>query len=200
MKQKIMKTFHRQKKNSAYDGDDFDYSGIRDIENLFDEVSEEDYYKPILVKSSFKGNYKYCESRGDKEKRLSVKQYLNKITPHLYDLINDRRIARRVWKIQIFIRVNFISSKDTGETRTIYVWNNNTKIMWNSDTNDIIREHLQSFLHNYQEELKIISGSEFNFESVELMDYNLHRVRLKRDESQIKSPEWLLHKGATINP
>ena len=31
-------------------------------------VSEEDYYKPILVKSSFKGNYKYYESRGDKEK------------------------------------------------------------------------------------------------------------------------------------
>ena len=31
-------------------------------------VSEEDYYKPILVKSSVKGNYKYYESRGDKEK------------------------------------------------------------------------------------------------------------------------------------
>ena len=79
------------KKNSPYDRDDLDYYGIRDIENLFDKVSEEDYYKPILVKSSFKGNYKYYESRGDKEKRLSVKQYLNKITPHLYDLINDHR-------------------------------------------------------------------------------------------------------------
>ena len=45
------------KKYGLYDRDDFDYNGIRDIENLFDEVSEEDYYKPILVKSSFKGNY-----------------------------------------------------------------------------------------------------------------------------------------------
>ena len=52
------------------------------MENLFDEASEEDYYKPILVKSSFNGNYKYYESRGDKEKRLSVRQYPNKITPH----------------------------------------------------------------------------------------------------------------------
>ena len=41
---------------------------------------------------------------------------------------------------------------------------------------------------------------EFNFESVELMDYKLHRVRLRRGGSYIKSPEWLLHKGATINP
>ena len=32
------------------------------------------------------------------------------------------------------------------------------------------------------------------------MDYNLHRVRLRRGGSYIKSPEWLLHKGATVNP
>ena len=49
---------------------DLDYYGIRDIENLFDEVSKEDYYKPILVKSSFKSNCKYYESRGDKEEKL----------------------------------------------------------------------------------------------------------------------------------
>ena len=51
-------------KHSPYDYDDLDYYGIRDIENLFDKVSEEDYYKPILVKSSY-------ESRGDKKKIIS---------------------------------------------------------------------------------------------------------------------------------
>ena len=142
---KLVRNLNNKEKYSPYDRDDFDYYGIRDIENLFDKVSEEDYYKPILVKSSFKGNYKYYESRGDKEKRLSVKQYLNKITPYLYDLINDHRIARRVWKIQISMRVNFISSKDTGETRTIYVWSDNVKIMWGSDRNNIIKELLESF-------------------------------------------------------
>ena len=95
------------------------------------------------------------------------------------------------------MRVNFVSSKDTRETRTIYVWSNNQSIMWGSDTDDIIRE---LFLHNYQEELKIIKGSDFIFESVELMDYKLHRVRLKRGRSYIKSLKWLLHKKATINP
>ena len=114
---KLLRNLNNKEKYSPLDRDNFDYNEIRDIENLFDEVSKEDYYKPILVKSSFKGNYKYYESRGDKEKRLSVKQYLNKITPHLYDLINDHRIARRVWKIQISMRANFISSKETVETR-----------------------------------------------------------------------------------
>ena len=88
---------------------------------MFGQTSEEDYYKPIFVKPSHKDNYKYYESNEDKEKILSVKQYLNKITPYLYDLINDHRIVRRVWKIQINMHVNFISSRDTGETRIYYM-------------------------------------------------------------------------------
>ena len=126
------------------------------------------------------------------KKKVSVRQYLNKITSHLYDLINDHRIARRVWKIQISMRVNFISSKDTGETRTIYVWSDKVRIMRGSDTDDIIRKNFRSFLHNYEKELKIIKGSDFVFESVELVDYKLHRY--------VKSPEWLANKKATINP
>ena len=82
-------------------------------------------------------------------KKLSVWQCLNKIAQHLYDLINDPRIARRVWKIQISMRVNFISSKDTGETHSIYVGCNSKSIMWGSDTDYIIRELFKSFLHNY---------------------------------------------------
>ena len=98
------------------------------------------------------------------------------------------------------MRVNIISSKDTGETCTIYVWSDNVKIMWGSDTDDIIREILKFFLHNYHGKFKIIQESDFNFESVDLMDYILHRVRLRRGGLYIESPEWLLYKRATINP
>ena len=34
------------------------------------------------------------------------------------------------------MHVNFISSKDTGETYTIYVWSDNKQIMWGSDTRE----------------------------------------------------------------
>ena len=98
------------------------------------------------------------------------------------------------------MRVNFISSIDTRETRTIYVWSNNESIMRGRDTDDIIRELFRSFLRNYQEEFKIIKRTDFVFESVERMDYKLHRVRLRRGGSYIKSPEWLANKKATINP
>ena len=54
-----------------------------DIAILFNEISQKDYYKPIFVKSSNKGNYKHYESNGDIEKTLAVYQYLNKIKPYL---------------------------------------------------------------------------------------------------------------------
>ena len=98
------------------------------------------------------------------------------------------------------MHVNFISSKDTTETRTIYVWSNNGIIIQGRNTDHIIRELFRSFLHNYQEELKIIKESDFVFESVELMDYKLHRLHLRRDGSYVKSSEWLANKKATINP
>ena len=98
------------------------------------------------------------------------------------------------------MHVNFISSRDTGETRIYYVWSDNVSIMQGGNTNAIIREIFRSFLHNYQQELKMIKGSDFVFESVDLLNYKLHRARLRRGGSYIKSPEWLLQKGVTTNP
>ena len=98
-----------KKNHGSYDHNEPDYNGIIDKEVLFVEVSEEDYSKPIFVNSSFKGNYKYYESWEDKEKLLSVKECPNMIEPYLCDLINDHRIVRRVWKIQINMHVKFIS-------------------------------------------------------------------------------------------
>ena len=93
---KLVKTLNKKEEYKYHDRDDLDYYGIRDIENLFDNDNDHDdnYYKPILVESSFKNNYKYYESRGDKDKKLSVKQYLYKIMPYLSDLINGHQTNR----------------------------------------------------------------------------------------------------------
>ena len=126
---KLVKTLDKKEKYQYQDRNDLDYYGITDIEDFLDNV--DDYYKPILIKSSFKDNYKYYESRGDKDKKLSVKQYLYMIMPHVRDIINDNKAIRNnsnEWKIQINMHVNFISSKDTGETRTIYIWSDNEEI------------------------------------------------------------------------
>ena len=42
-------------------------------------------------------------------------------------------------------------------------------------------------------------GSNFIFESVDLLYYSLHKIGLKRGESYIKSSEWLMNTRATID-
>ena len=61
-------------------------------------------------------------------------------------------INGRIRKIKISMHDNFISSNDTGETCTIYVWSDSVSIMRGSDTDDIIRELFRSVLRNYREE------------------------------------------------
>ena len=64
--------------------------------------------------------------------------------PDLRDLINDHKTNE--WKIQINMQVTFISFKDTGETRAIFVRSNNEEIRSGNEAYDIIKELLKSFL------------------------------------------------------
>ena len=124
--------------------------------------------------------------------------------PYLSDLINDHKTNENnsnEWKIQINMHVNFVSSNDTGETRTIFVWSDNEEIRSGNETDDIIKGLLNSFLNNYQkEEIILRNGNNFVFESVDLLSYHIHKTSLKRGKSYMKSPEWVVNKTETINP
>ena len=97
--------------------------------------------------------------------------------------------------------LNFISTNDTGEIRTLYVNSDNEQIRLGNETYGIINRLIESFLSKYQNEEKILrNGSNFIFESVNFLTYHIHKLDLKRGISYIKSPEWILNKRATINP
>ena len=113
--------------------------------------------------------------------------------PYLRDIINDNNAIRnesKEWKIQINMHINFISSKDTGETRTIFVWSDNEEIRLGNKTDDIIKELFKSFLNNYQNEETILgNGSGFVFERVNLLSYGVHKISLKRGKPYTRYPE-----------
>ena len=58
------------KRKKYYDYDDTEYIGIRDIENLFNQSTDEDYYKPINTTNGFdnRNNYIEYKSKGDKNR------------------------------------------------------------------------------------------------------------------------------------
>ena len=70
----LVNTFDKKKEYKHSDHDDLDYFGIKELENLFGGTDNDDnYYKPVLVKTSFKDGYKYYESRGDRDQKIIIK-------------------------------------------------------------------------------------------------------------------------------
>ena len=123
--------------------------------------------------------------------------------PYLSDLSDHTNIRKESneWKVQLNMSVNFISSNDIGEIRTFFAWSDNEEIRSGNETDDIINRLIKSFLTYYQNEKKILrNGSNFVFESADLLSYHIDKTNLKRGKSYIKSPEWIINQRATINP
>ena len=118
------------------------------LDYLFNELNEEDYYKPTEVKSAFDGSYMLYESRGDKDAKLALYEYFDKIKPHLKDMI-DHYKSKGEWKIQITMRIIFISFIDKNETQVMHTKSDNIEIMNGTDTNDAINKLIDSFTKKY---------------------------------------------------
>ena len=160
--------------------------------------NEEDYYKPTEVKSAFDGNYVLYE-RGDNDGRLALYEYFDKIKPHLKDMIDYK--SKGEWKIQIAMRINFISFIDKNETQVMHTKSDNVEIMNGTDTSDAINKLINSFMKRYQEGLETkMKGSSYTFERIDLLEYHLHKISLNRGSSYIDPPIWIKNKGVTINP
>ena len=70
-----------------------------------------------------------------------------------------------------------------------------------SKAEEVIKELFESLLKIYIKKLeKSKKGSEFIFDSVDALYYDLNKIRLSRDGSYIDSPEWMKNKKAIINP
>ena len=182
-----------------YHDDDFEFRGVKNIQDLFKSSIDEDYYKPTLVKSGYNSNYTQYESRGDK--MLTVKEYLGLIEPYLAAMINDYK-SKGEWKIQLTAEINFTSLKpDFDETRIMHTKSDNTETMIGSDTNEVIKELFKSFLQRYQEGLQEkMRGSEFEFDGVNLLYYDFNKISLNRGGSYMESAKWIKDKKSTINP
>ena len=140
------------------------------------------------------------QSKGDKDNMLAVYEYFDKIKPYLKDMIDDYK-SKGEWKIQLVMRVIFVSFIDKNETQVMHTKSDNIKIMSGTDTIDAIKEFMDSFTKRYQEGLETkMKGSSYIFERVDLLEYHLHKISLNRGSSYIESPAWIKNKKVTINP
>ena len=82
--------------------------------------------------------------------------------------------------------INFISFK----TPTMHTKGSNIENIVGSETNEFIEDLFKSFLQKSQEGLEeLMRGSEFAYDSVDTLYYNLNKISLGRGESYIGSPK-----------
>ena len=95
-KKKILKSIIKESKEILYDQMLDRDEKIEEIKKLFiiQKINlfkpKEDNYKPIRIGNAFSSNYIEYKSNRDKDKTLSIKDYLDEIKPYLSD-INDHK-------------------------------------------------------------------------------------------------------------
>ena len=138
---------------------------------------DKEYYKPILVKSGYNGNYIQYESRGDKI--LTLKEYLDLIEKYLRKLINYYK-NKGEWKVQLIAQINFISLKPgSGETHIMHTRSDNEEFMNGSDTDEIIKGLFESFLQKYEENLEEkMKESDFEFDGANFLYYDFNKISI----------------------
>ena len=204
-KKKIFKSIIKKIKEILHDPIIDSDKRIEEIKKiLFDPKNNlfkpKDNYKPVRIGNAFTSNYTEYKSNGDKDKALSIKDYLDEIKPYLSDIINDHK-TQGEWKIHLTMAINFFSSKDSEEIRTMHSKSYNTEILIGNETDEIIEDLFYSLLKRYQNDLEeSMKRREFVFDSVDSLYYKLHKISLNRGGSYIDSPKWLKNKEATINP
>ena len=127
-------------------------------------------------------------------KKLSVKEYLDKIILYLRDIIFDLQ-KFGAWKVQWAMAINFISLEDVDEECIKHSKSDNKEFKTYDYVTDIVDELSKTFLSRYQGNLETsIRGSDFIFNSVQVLYFKFHRIDLRRGGSHIDSPDCIKRK------
>ena len=176
--------------NNNNTNDDF-IENIRDLFSILD-------YEPVLIKSGFDNNYLEYMSNGNNS--LSFNEYLELIKPYLYDLINVYK-AKGEWKLQLSAEISFALQKlDYNEIGIMYTRSTPAEIIIGCETEDVAENIIMQLLQKYQDNLQNkMKGSDFIFNGINYLYYDLNRITISKGGSYLESPKWLKDKKCTIN-
>ena len=122
---------------------------------------------------------------------MLLSEYLNKIESLLRNMIIDLQNSD-TWKIQLTIAINFVSPKDVKERRAMHSSSDNIKCTAYKDPNEVVDERVGSLWSRYQRNLGTpMRGSDFVFDSIQLMPCKCHKVDFGGGGSYVDSPDWM---------
>ena len=63
---------------------------LRYINNLFEDEEEKNYFKPVRANNFWNNNYIEYKSNGNRNKAVSVEEYIHKIISYLKDTLQKK--------------------------------------------------------------------------------------------------------------
>ena len=161
-----------KEKHMESDYRDDNYANIDDIEYILGDI--DDYYRPILTSSMFNKGYQRYHIRGDETHSMSVKSYLDYVSPYLTMLIDENKGEEQ--KMQVDIGFNMVHMDDKRRI-THFSKSDNIICRPSSDTSKILDELLSSLYEKYQVDLTTSrTSSSFVFERVEECNIHFHKI------------------------
>ena len=132
-------------------------------QNYLDLLTDDDYYKPTLIKNTKYDKY-YV---GKVENDLPVRQCLLLVVPQLPALINEHKNESNQWGIQLVLQICFTDPNErpthppnlfncSEEIRPIgkrYIYevsSNVEEIKFDTDTNEITYQLVKTLIYNYE--------------------------------------------------
>ena len=174
---RILLDLEYMKKHINFNYDSSNYFALKDLEYTFGDL--DDYYKPILAKDSFNGNYQMYTCSGDKDRDMDIDVYLDKVRPYLITLINEKKISDQ--KIQLDIAMNF---------RHITKNDRITFCLPSDNSEDILEQLINSLRNHYEDKLLICrTDSSYVYEIVEGLSIHFHKIDVNRGSSYMPSPD-----------
>ena len=97
------------------DYDDIQYQGLMELNPLYNYIILDEYYQPELFESLRERNYERYRINGDRDKELSLNEYLNTVRTNVNDLITKKKMNET--KVQLAISIIFLNyiTNDTAE-------------------------------------------------------------------------------------
>lgn len=185
---KINAIIKKLEKKNKYKYGDPELNALSDIEFFYGNANA--YYKPILTKQCFETNYLRYTSRRDKDRESQYDEYMEIVTPYIYELLDEMK--DNIKKLQLDIKINTKNLLNPNEKRTFTVKSMNIEVTPSDDISDVIIRLTESLHDNFQQEMLVLrNGSNFVFDSIIELNINMHQVDLRRGSSYIESPKWL---------
>ena len=136
--------------------------------------------------------------RSNKERNMSIKEYLEKIKPYLIALIDEEKTTSH--KIQLDIAINLVHLSKSDRI-TFYVKSKSIVCLPSDNSKDILNQVTNTLLKYFEEKLMICrTDSSYVFESIEGFSIHFYKIEFRRASSYIPTPYWIDVKKAVVNP